>query len=57
MEEYERYSPGMVLMKAYIEYAIEEKMVDIVDFTRGDEPYKLALGGIRMINHTIQLTI
>lgn len=57
MEEYERYSPGMVLMKAYIEYAIEEKMVDIVDFTRGDEPYKLALGGIRKLNHTIQLTI
>jgi len=57
MEEYERYSPGMVLMKAYIEYAIEEKMVDIIDFTRGDEPYKLALGGIRKLNHTIQLTI
>lgn len=57
MEAYERYSPGMVLMKAYIEYAIEEKMVDIVDFTRGDEPYKLALGGIRKLNHTIQLTI
>ena len=57
MEEYARYSPGMVLMKNYVAHAIETKAVDVIDFTRGDEPYKIALGGVRKINHTIQFAI
>ena len=54
MEGYERYSPGMILMQAYIEEVINQKKIRVIDFTRGDEPYKLALGGIRKINNTVK---
>lgn len=30
------------------------KEIRVIDFTRGDEPYKLALGGIRKINNTVK---
>ncbi len=29
----------------------------VIDFTRGDEPYKLALGGQIHYNHTIRLKL
>lgn len=57
MEGYERYSPGMVLMQAYIESAINKRKLRVIDFTRGDEPYKLALGGKRKINNTVKFCI
>lgn len=44
--EYYRYSPGILLLYNFISHLIEEKKIKTVDFTRGDEPYKFALGGV-----------
>lgn len=54
---YERYSPGMILLQAYIESAIAQGTLRLIDFTRGAEPYKLALGGTPLINHSVELKI
>lgn len=43
--EYSRYSPGIISLHAFIEEMIEKTKIDIIDFTRGDEPYKYAVGG------------
>ena len=56
-KEYERYSPGMLLMKAYIENAIKDGGIRNIDFTRGAEPYKLSLGGKANINHSVSFRI
>lgn len=44
-EDYARYSPGMIAFYSFIRSKIEEGVIKCVDFTRGDEPYKFALGG------------
>ncbi len=43
--QYSRYSPGIISLNAFINKMIEEKQYDIIDFTRGDEPYKYTVGG------------
>ena len=55
--EFARYSPEMLLMYNFILHSIEEGMIKEVDFTRGDEMYKFALGGKLHINHTIKFRI
>lgn len=42
--EYSRYSPGFYYMYQQIRQWIEDKSVEIVDFTRGGEKYKFDLG-------------
>lgn len=42
---YSRYSPGILLLYHFIENAIETNRYDYIDFTRGNESYKYALGG------------
>ena len=42
---YSRYSPGILLLYSFIENAIESDRYDYIDFTRGNETYKFALGG------------
>lgn len=43
--DYARYSPGMLLMYNFIKTMIERQDYNIIDFTRGNEMYKLSLGG------------
>jgi len=43
--DFARYSPGILLMHHFITNAIEERKLKEIDFTRGDEKYKFALGG------------
>ena len=43
-EQHERYSPGILLMHHFINEAIS-MVYRTIDFTRGDEKYKFALGG------------
>ena len=45
-ERYARYSPGILALYSFICSKIEEKNIVCFDFTRGDEPYKFALGGV-----------
>lgn len=42
---YTRYSPGILLLFNFIEEVIESNRYDYIDFTRGNESYKYALGG------------
>lgn len=42
---YAKYSPGLYGLFSFICSLIEDKQLRYIDFTRGDEPYKLALGG------------
>lgn len=51
-EAYKRYSPGILLMEAFVKMVMDDIISDykIIDFTRGTEKYKYDLGGL---NHTI----
>jgi len=43
--EYAKYSPGILLLFKFIENAIANNLYNFIDFTRGNESYKFALGG------------
>ena len=43
--EYSRYSPGIISLNTFINEIIKCQNIDVIDFTRGDEPYKYAIGG------------
>lgn len=43
--KYAKYSPGILLLFNFIENAIVGNLYDYIDFTRGNESYKYALGG------------
>ena len=56
-ELYARYSPGMLLMYEFIKYTINNNNdIKVIDFTRGNEHYKYALGGQNHIIHSIRFT-
>jgi CelD/BcsL family acetyltransferase involved in cellulose biosynthesis len=55
--DFARYSPGMLLMHQFILKAIQEGKLQIVDFTRGDEKYKFALGGQLLFNHRVKIKL
>lgn len=44
-EQYKRYSPGILAMYNFIIDAIRNQTYACIDFTKGDERYKYALGG------------
>lgn len=57
-EAFARYSPGMLLMYEFIKHTMDsDKDINIIDFTRGDEHYKYALGGEDHIIHSVRITI
>lgn len=55
--DYQRYSPGIQLLFNFIENAIAKGLYDYIDFTRGNEPYKFALGGTQHSIHHISFSI
>ena len=55
--DYSRYSPGIVSLNAFIKNLIEFDNVDEIDFTRGNEPYKYAVGGTEHFIETISFKI
>lgn len=55
--DFARYSPGILLMYNFILNAIQEGKIKEIDFTRGDEKYKFALGGHQRLNHNIKFRI
>ena len=55
--EYAWYSPGVILLYDFICYLIEKKNVKVLDFTRGNEQYKYALGGKNHYNHSVKFRI
>ena len=55
--DFARYSPGMLLMHQFILKAIQQGRLRTVDFTRGDEKYKFALGGELCMNHSVKFSI
>jgi hypothetical protein len=55
--KYARYSPGMLLMYNFINEKLQKGDVVSVDFTRGDEMYKIALGGVLNNNRIITFTL
>ncbi len=57
-ETYARYSPGMLLMYEFIKYTMTNNNdVSVIDFTRGNEQYKYALGGEDHIIHSVRFVI
>jgi hypothetical protein len=54
--EYARYSPGMLLMYNYIKVIIEGQNSILIDFTRGNEMYKLSLGGKEKKIHHLKVS-
>lgn len=55
--DFARYSPGMLLMHQFILKSIQGGKLQVIDFTRGDEKYKFALGGELCLNHSIKFSI
>lgn len=56
-EKFIRYSPGMLLVYEYVTSQIESKEINILDFTRGNEPYKYHLGGSNHLIHSVEFII
>lgn len=56
-EKFAKYSPGILLLYEFILYQIKNSNIKIIDFTRGDERYKYALGGVNHIIHSIAFKI
>ena len=57
-EVFARYSPGMLLMYEFIKHTMKNSYdISIIDFTRGDEHYKYALGGDNHIIHSVRFSI
>lgn len=54
-EKFARYSPGMLLMFAFIKERIKAKDLNVLDFTRGNEKYKHALGGREHLLYHIKM--
>lgn len=56
-DEYHRYSPGIQLMYNFIIFQIknENRHINIIDFTRGNEMYKYTLGGKDKLIHKITI--
>ncbi|MBJ2183428.1 MAG: GNAT family N-acetyltransferase [Muribaculaceae bacterium] len=56
-DAHRRYSPGIVAMYKFICDAIENNSLDSIDFTKGDEPYKYALGGKDHFIHSVRISL
>ena len=48
--DYQKFSPGMILLRFLIKYLIEKTRVDYIDFQNGSENYKQKLGALHSEN-------
>lgn len=55
-QNYAKYSPGLITMYEFILHAIANKNTKCIDFTRGTEFYKYALGGEEHYIHDVSFT-
>lgn len=53
--EYNRYSPGMILVCETIKYLLANTEIGILDLSKGDEEYKYKLGGIEHLSYSFKL--
>lgn len=51
--EYLKYDAGILLLNESIKHLLAEG-ISVVDLTRGDEPYKYAMGGVTVNNYTFR---
>lgn len=51
--EYLKYDAGILLLSESIKHLLAEG-ISVVDLTRGDEPYKYAMGGVTVNNYTFR---
>lgn len=56
-ELFSRYSPGMLLLYAFIKKLIADNNISTLDFTRGNERYKYVLGGKDHFIDSLEFTI
>lgn len=56
-DKYQWFSPGIVAMYDFIIKTINDKSLKTIDFTRGDEPYKYALGGTDHFIHSLSFKV
>lgn len=54
---YSRYSPGILSLNAFINNQIDNGGIDVIDFTRGNESYKYAVGGVSDHIETISFIV
>lgn len=54
--EYLKYDAGILLLNESIKHLLAEG-ITVVDLTRGDEPYKLAMGGVVVNNYTFRKSL
>lgn len=54
---YKRYSLGILALYEFYQYLIAETHIRIVDFTRGNEPYKYAVGGVEHYIHQLTFSL
>ena len=54
---YSRYSPGILSLNAFVNNQIDYSEIDIIDFTRGNESYKYAVGGVSNNIETISFIV
>ena len=54
-DDFSLYCPGNLLIIDTIKYLIENTKIRNIDLSRGDEPYKYALGGENHYNYTFKL--
>ena len=52
--KYLRYDPGILMLNESIKILLNEG-IRIIDLTRGDEPYKFAMGGGDRQNYVIRV--
>ena len=44
-EDYKKYSPGIIGWYQFVISHLNDKDINFIDFTRGNEKYKFVLGG------------
>ncbi|MBQ0142297.1 MAG: GNAT family N-acetyltransferase, partial [Prevotellaceae bacterium] len=49
---YARYSPGVLLLEKFIREQYKNESRYNIDFTRGEEPYKYTLGGVKHVSYS-----
>lgn len=52
--KYLKYDAGILMLNESIKMLLKEN-IKVVDLTRGDEPYKYAMGGIDHFNYTLRM--
>lgn len=56
-DNYAKYTPGKLMICKSIEYLQEHTSIRSIDLSRGDETYKIVLGGIKHYNYRFTLEL